>query len=157
MFTSVLALASLALAPLASALPMDTVIGNAIINNLCNTEVTLWTTGNAQQGPWHLDANGGQYSEQYGGNGMAIVLVSGHSDDRNGKYADVPKTSFGYSYVNGAIWYDLDGNAFPGSKLVLASDDATCQSIVFDNGVNPGGDWTKQCHGDTNVVLTLCA
>ena|ERR1700761_4046595 len=154
MFASILT--AFTLASLAAARPLDN-IGNAVINNNCGTEVTLWTTGVSQQGPWYLDANGGNYVEQFAGPNIAIVLINGHVDDPNGKYADVPKTTFGYSLVNGVIWYDLDGNGFEGSKLVTKSADDTCPAIVFDNGVNPGGNWSQQCHGDADVILTLCA
>ena len=154
MFTSVLT--AFTLASLAVARPLDN-IGNAIINNNCGSEVTLWTTGVSQQGPWYLAANGGNYIEQFAGENVAIVLINGHIDDPNGKYADVPKTTFGYSYVNGVIWYDLDGNGFEGSKLVTNSADDTCTAIVFDNGVNPGGNWTQQCRANADITLTLCA
>ena len=156
MVGSMIALTSLALAPLVASLPFNT-IGNAVVNNLCDTEVTLWTNGNSQQGLWNLQANSGYYSEPFAGSGIAIVLVKGHSDDPNGKYADVPKTTFAYSLVDDVIWYDLDGNAFDGSKITLSSADASCSAVVFDNGVNPGGDWTRQCHSDADVILTLCA
>ena len=92
MVGSMIALTSLALAPLVASLPFNT-IGNAVVNNLCDTEVTLWTNGNSQQGLWNLQANSGYYSEPFAGSGIAIVLVKGHSDDPNGKYADVPKTT----------------------------------------------------------------
>jgi hypothetical protein len=162
MFTSILALSTLA--TFAAARPLDNgasnAFGNAVVNNLCPFEVSLWSTGNSQQGPWQLNANGGVYSEPFAGAQTTIIVEQGRSNDPNGQFAAAPKVSFGYNAQNDIVWYDMDtlSGGFPGSKLVLMNGGDNCPVINFPYGFNPdGSNWTKQCTSAADVTLTLCA
>jgi Blastomyces yeast-phase-specific protein len=153
MLTSLLAVASLAFAPLAIA-------GSARVTNNCDSEVTVWSVGGSIAGPWTLAANGGTYSEAFEkdpqSGGKAIKITK----DPNGLYDGAPQTTFAYNLDGGNVWYDLSdvfGDAFSGAKLVEASADESCPSIVWDTGVPPNGSQVKVCEADADVTLTLCS
>ncbi|KAK3685174.1 Bys1 family protein [Podospora appendiculata] len=145
---------------LAAAAPLASAVGNARVANKCNFAVTLWSVGSNVAGPYTISANGGTYSEPFVKDpvtgGMALKMTL----DPNGLYTGAPQTIFAYSLDNANIWYDLSdlfGDAFTGKKLVEASANAACPSIVWPNGTPPAGSQVKVCGSDKDVTLTLCA
>ncbi|AEO62959.1 uncharacterized protein THITE_2107785 [Thermothielavioides terrestris NRRL 8126] len=148
------ALATAALAPLASA------VGNARVVNNCDAAVYLWSVGAAVSGPYELAAGGGSYAEPFtkdpttGGRALKVT----HSND--GLYTGEPQTIFAYNLDGASVWYDLSdvfGDGFAGHKLVEASAEPSCPSIIWPTGVPPAGSQVKVCTADKDVVLTLCA
>lgn len=148
------------LAPLALATPI-LAIGKATVVNNCGREVSLWSVGSAvTPAPGPLAARGGSYSETFvrdavtGGKTLKVTLA------RDGLYTGAPQLNFAYNLDGGQVWYDLStvfGDAFAGSRLVVASRQATCPQIVWGSGTNPGGSQVKVCTAEQDVVLTLCA
>ncbi|KAK3325937.1 hypothetical protein B0H66DRAFT_143793 [Apodospora peruviana] len=144
----------LALAGLASA------VGNARVVNKCSTAVTLWSVGQSVAGPFTVAPNGGSYGEPFvkdpvtGGKALKMTKTA------DGLYTGAPQTVFAYSLDNDKVWYDLSdvfGDAFAGKKLVEASAEPTCPSIVWANGTPPAGSQVKTCTSAKDVTLTLCA
>lgn len=155
MHTSILSLTALALGLATSV----SAVGQAQVVNNCNMDVSLWSVGGSIAGPWRLAANGGTYSEELvtdptsGGKALKITIPT------DGLYTGAPQTDFAYNLEGAQVWYDLSdvfGDPFAGDKLVVSSG-ASCPSIVWPAGTNPGGDQTQVCGSDNNVVLTLCA
>lgn len=133
--------------------------GYAKVSNQCDFDVTVWSVGKDVSNG-HTLAKGESYSEPFavdpktGGRTLKITR------DRDGLYTGKPQTNYAYSLTQPKVWYDLSnvfGDAFSGHKLLLASDDSSCPTIQWDNGVPPGGSHTQVCHSDASVVLTLCA
>ncbi|OAA67366.1 BYS1 domain-containing protein [Cordyceps fumosorosea ARSEF 2679] len=133
--------------------------GFAKVTNQCDFEVTLWSVGKDVSNG-HTLRQGDAYQEPFavdpktGGRTLKVTR------DRDGLYTGRPQTNFAYSLQQTNIWYDLSdvfGDSFAGKKLRLASDDADCPAIEWDNGTSPGGSQTHICHSDVSVVLILCA
>ncbi|KAJ9134534.1 hypothetical protein NKR19_g8633 [Coniochaeta hoffmannii] len=152
---SILSLTALALA----AATAVSAVGKARVVNNCDTDVSVWSVGSNIDGPWRLAAHGGTFSEDYvrdprtGGKALKITIPA------DGLWTGAPQTNFAYSLDGDKIWYDLSdvfGDPFAGKKLVVSSA-ATCPSIVWPSGTNPGGSQVKVCGSDQDVVLTLCA
>ncbi|KAF6822150.1 Bys1 family protein [Colletotrichum musicola] len=148
------------LAPLALATPI-LAAGKAVVVNNCPREVSLWSVGSSVvPAPGPLAARGGSYSETFardpvtGGKSLKITLA------RDGLFTGAPQLNFAYNLDGGQVWYDLStvfGDAFAGSKLVVASRLGSCPQIVWGAGTNPGGSQVKVCTAEQDVVLTLCA
>jgi hypothetical protein len=158
MFTSAFVLTSLA--AIVAARPLDNGKPNTFVTNFCPFEVSLWSTGNSDRGPWHIDANGGWYSETFADHQSTIIVEQGRSEDPNGDYAETGKISLGYNPVGSTIWYDVDtlSGGFPGINILVTDSGNNCPAINFPNGVNPDGtDHTKSCTPSGDVTLTLCA
>lgn len=153
-------LSKLTILALAAATPLASAIGRAKVVNLCPETVHLWTVGSEVFGPYALGTNGGYYAEGFrkdpvtGGKALKITK------NADGLYTGAPQTIFAYNLDGSTIWYDLSdvfGDAFAGKKLVVKSDEASCQSIVWPTGVPPAGSQVKSCTAEKDVVLTLCA
>jgi hypothetical protein len=155
MYKSLFTLASLALTPLVAA------TGSARVVNNCDCDVTLWSVGSGISQPYTLAPHGGTYSERFvrdpqtGGKALKITLAP------DGLYSGAAQTVFAYTLDPDRIWYDLSdvfGDAFAGHKLVEASAEPSCPSIVWPNGTPPAGSQVKTCGStDKDVTLTLCA
>ncbi|KAK1995117.1 Bys1 family protein [Colletotrichum falcatum] len=139
-------------------------LGKATVVNNCAAEVSLWSVGSSVVAAGPLAARGGTYAETFARDpatgGRALKVTSA----RDGLYTGAPQLVFAYTLDNanggGAVWYDLStvfGDGFKGSKLVVASREASCPAIVWDAGVSPGGSQVKVCTAEQDVVLTLCA
>ncbi|PHH89804.1 hypothetical protein CDD83_5236 [Cordyceps sp. RAO-2017] len=151
--TSILAVGA-ALVNLASA------IGHAKITNSCAFNVTAWSVGSNTAGPYLLTADGGTYDEVLtkdpttGGRSLKITL------EEDGLYNGKAQTNYAYTLDGDKVWYDLSnvfGDPFKGHKLVVASDNPACPSIVLDDGVPTGKNHVKTCESNSSVTLTLCA
>jgi len=154
MYTSVIALAALAVAPLAAA------VGSARVVNKCPFPVTLWSVGSSVSQPYTLGPRGGSYGEVFRRDpqtgGIAIKITR----EPDGLYTGRPQTVFAYNLDGATIWYDLSdvfGDAFAGNRLVEASANAACGAIVWPNGTPPAGSQVKNCGANADVTLTLCA
>ncbi len=137
-----------------------TALGTARVVNNCATTVHVWSVGSTISGPYALTPSGGFYGEEFakdpvtGGRALKITR------EADGLYSGAPQTIFAYNLDGDGIWYDLSdvfGDAFVGSKLVVASQDETCQKIIWPTGVPPAGSQVKVCGAGKDVVLTLCA
>lgn len=135
-------------------------VGSARVVNQCPLAVTTWSVGGAVSGPHRLRPGGGAYGEpfardpQTGGRALKTTVAA------DGLYTGKPQAVFAYSLQPGAVWYDLSsvfGNAFQGHRLVVASADAACEAIAWDDGTPLAGSHVKSCHDAANVTLTLCA
>lgn len=144
---------------LAAATPIAA-LGNATVVNNCASEVSLWSVGSSAVPAGQLSPNGGTYYETFyrdpvtGGKTLKITLA------RDGLFTGAPQLNFAYSLDGSQVWYDLStvfGAPFDGSKLVVASREATCPAISWASGTNPGGSQVKVCTAEKDVVLTLCA
>lgn len=133
--------------------------GFAKVNNQCDFEVTLWSVGKDVSLGKTLQ-KGDVYAEPFtvdpktGGRTLKVTR------DRDGLWNGKPQTNFAYSLTQPDVWYDLSdvyGDPFAGHKLRMASDDTTCPSVQWDDGMPPGGIHSHRCHSDVSVVLTLCA
>lgn len=154
-------LTKLALLALAAAAPLVSAgLGKARVVNKCPGSVHLWSVGSSVDGPHEIAANGGAYEEEFRKDpitGGIALKVTRHAD---GLYTGAPQTVFAYNQENAGVWYDLSdvfGDAFAGKKVVVASDDATCQKIIWPTGVPPAGSQVKVCTASEDVTLTLCA
>ncbi|OAQ61260.1 phase-specific protein [Pochonia chlamydosporia 170] len=145
--------ATLALAGAVSA------VGNAVVKNNCNFDVTVWSVGSEISAPNTL-RKGQSYSEQFsrdpktGGRALKVTR------EPDGLFTGKPQTIFAYNLNGGRIWYDLSdvfGDAFAGHKLVEGSADTSCPSIVWPNGTPPAGSQVKNCRDSADVTLTLCS
>jgi len=143
-----------------AAAPLASAAGSAKVINHCPEAVTLWSVG-ASVGPAvTIAANTGVYSEPFvrdpvtGGKALKITKSP------DGLWTGAPQLNFAYSLDGATIWYDLSsvfGDVFPGKKLVVASAEQTCPSIVWPVGTNPGGSQVKACTSAKDVALVLCA
>lgn len=145
-------LALAAVAPLASALGMARVV------NKCDDAVHVWSVGSQVTGPYKL-TKGGYYGEEFrkdpvtGGKALKVTK------NADGLYTGAPQTIFAYNLDGDNIWYDLSdvfGDAFVGKKLVVASSENTCPSIIWPTGVPPAGSQVKVCTASKDVIFTLC-
>jgi len=149
---------------LAAATPIAA-LGKATVVNNCAAEVSVWSVGSDVVAAGPLAAGGGTYAEPFARDpatgGRALKVTSA----RDGLYTGAPQLVFAYTLDaggsgSGAVWYDLStvfGDGFKGSKVVVASRQATCPAIVWETGVSPGGSQVKVCTAEQDVVLTLCA
>ncbi|KAK4137738.1 hypothetical protein BT67DRAFT_431955 [Trichocladium antarcticum] len=145
---------------LALAAPLVSALGMARVVNNCSDSVHVWSVGAEVTGPYQLGKNGGFYGEEFvkdAVTGGRALKVTRHAD---GLYTGAAQTIFAYNLDHASVWYDLSdvfGDAFAGKKVVVASAEATCPSIVWPTGVPPAGSQVKVCTASKNVVLTLCA
>jgi hypothetical protein len=150
MFSSIIALGSLAL--LAAAAPLD--VNTAIVKNQCSYGVSIWSTG---AGPTYIGPNG-VYSEPLVGQTRTLLVEQGQHNPGD-IYGNIGKVSFGYTVQDNQVWYDMDtlSGGFPSSHLTLTA--TGCNTIDFPNGANPvsGQDHTQSCAAPAAVTLTLCA
>ncbi|KAL2163030.1 hypothetical protein VTH06DRAFT_6866 [Thermothelomyces fergusii] len=153
-------LAKLTVLALAAAAPLAAAVGNARVVNKCKSDVYVWAVGSEIDGPHKLAKKGGAYEEPFvkdpvtGGRALKITATE------DGLYSGAPQTIFAYNLDGPAVWYDLSdvfGDAFVGKKLVVASEEPSCPSIIWPNGVPPAGSQVKTCTSDKTVTLTLCA
>ncbi|KAK2008084.1 Bys1 family protein [Colletotrichum eremochloae] len=156
-----------ALLPILAAATPIAALGKATVVNNCASEVSLWSVGGDVRAAGPLAAGGGTYAETFARDpttgGRALKVTSA----RDGLYTGAPQLVFAYTLdtpgaggSSGAVWYDLStvfGDGFKGSKIVVASRQASCPAIVWEGGVSPGGSQVKVCTADQDVVLTLCA
>ncbi|GAB1314498.1 hypothetical protein MFIFM68171_04708 [Madurella fahalii] len=152
-------LTNLALVALAAALPAASALGKARVVNRCPETVHLWSVGSEVAGPYALSSNG-YYAEEFrkdpvtGGKALKITRSA------DGLYTGAAQTIFAYNLDGDKIWYDLSdvfGDAFTGRKVVVASAQQTCPSIIWPTGVPPAGSQVKVCTAAKDVTLTLCA
>ena len=150
-------LAVLALAAVVT--PLAAAVGVVRVLNKCPTTVYVWSVGAGISGPFGL-GQGASYSEQMvkdpvtGGKALKVAKTA------DGLYTGAPETIFAYNLDKGNVWYDLSdvfGDGFAGSKLVVASAEASCPSIVWADGVPPAGSQVKVCTASKDVTFTLCA
>ncbi|GAO18939.1 uncharacterized protein UV8b_03367 [Ustilaginoidea virens] len=148
-----LALMTLGLTQAASA------VGHAYVYNNCDFGVTLWSVGSNIAPSNYLDSRS-NYFETFtvdpttGGRALKITR------EPDGLFTAKPQTVFAYNLRDGAVWYDLNdvyGDPFAGHKLLLRSADRSCPSIVWPQGIPPGGSQVKNCRDGADVILTLCA
>ncbi|TQN70595.1 Antigenic thaumatin-like protein [Colletotrichum shisoi] len=151
---------------LAAAATPAAALGKATVVNNCAAEVSLWSVGSDVRAAGPLAPRGGSYAETFardpvtGGRALKVTRA------RDGLYTGAPQLVFAYTLDagggggGGGVWYDLStvfGDGFKGSKVVVASRQATCPAIVWEGGVSPGGSQVKVCTAEQDVVLTLCA
>lgn len=150
---SVITTAALGLATTVSA------VGNAVVRNNCNFEVTLWSVGSNVSDAHTIPSGHNTYVEQLtrdpksGGRTLKITR------ERDGLFTNKPQTDFAYSLDGAKVWYDLSdvfGDPFAGNKMVVYSSDKNCPSIVWDKGTNPGGSQVKTCGSNNDITLSLC-
>ncbi|KAK4189142.1 hypothetical protein QBC35DRAFT_380943 [Podospora australis] len=136
-----------------------TAFGRARVENKCTETVHVWSIGSDVAGPYAL-TQGGYYAEEFrkdpvtGGKALKITK------NADGLYTGAAQTIFAYNLDNDKIWYDLSdvfGDAFVGKKITVKSADASCDSIIWPNGVPPAGSQVKVCTAAKDVVFTLCA
>ncbi|WYZ42521.1 hypothetical protein EsH8_VI_000220 [Colletotrichum jinshuiense] len=146
--------------PVLAAAAPAAAVGKATVYNNCAFEVSVWSVGGSVVPVGALGPRGGTYSETFvrdpvtGGKALKITRP------RDGLFTGAPQLIFAYNLDGGGVWYDLStvfGAAFQGSKVVVASQEATCPAIVWDTGVSPGGSQVKVCTAEKDVVLRLCA
>ncbi|PYH48496.1 putative BYS1 domain protein [Aspergillus saccharolyticus JOP 1030-1] len=123
--------------------------GNAIVTNNCNTPIYLWSVGGSVD-PRQTIQPGVSYSEALhydpASGGVALKITK----TPNGLFDGNPQLDFAYILDGSKTWYDLSlvfGDAFSGQRLKVQPTYASCPSICWPNGVNPGG----------HEVLTVCA
>ncbi|KAL2176406.1 uncharacterized protein P884DRAFT_278495 [Thermothelomyces heterothallicus CBS 202.75] len=152
-------LAKLSVLALAAAAPLAAAVGKARVVNKCDNDVHVWAVGANVDGP-HKLSKGGVYEEAFtkdpvtGGRALKITIPE------DGLYSGAPQTIYAYNLDGPRIWYDLSdvfGDAFAGKKLVVASDEPSCPSIIWPTGVPPAGSQVKTCTSEKSVTLTLCA
>lgn len=158
MFNKLLTLTTLALTAISTASAGD--LGSARVVNNCDFAVSVWSVGSNIDGPHRLSEHGGTYGEtfehdpQTGGKALKVTVP----DD--GLWTGAPQANFAYNLEGDQVWYDLSnvfGDPFAGHKLVVASNDESCPSIVWDNGTPPAGSQVKVCTSARSVTFTLCA
>lgn len=135
-------------------------VGNAIVRNNCDFEVSLWSVGSSI-GPAHVIKPGhNTYVEKLtrdpksGGRTLKITR------ERDGLFTNKPQTNYAYSLDGARVWYDLSdvfGSPFKGFRTVVYSSDRNCPAIVWPNGVSPGGSQVKTCGSNNDITLSLCA
>jgi hypothetical protein len=152
-------LTKLTLLALATITPLASALGIARVVNNCDETVHVWSVGSQITGPYAL-SKGGFYGEEFrkdpvtGGKALKVTR------NADGLYTGAPQTIFAYNLDGDNIWYDLSdvfGDAFVGKKLVVASAEQTCPSIIWPTGVPPAGSQVKVCTASKDVVFTLCA
>ncbi|KAH6626507.1 Bys1 family protein [Chaetomium sp. MPI-SDFR-AT-0129] len=150
-------LAKLSVLALAALAPLVSAVGKARVVNKGDDTVYVWSVGSQIAGPYTLN-KGGYYSEEFtkdpvtGGKAFKITKTI------DGLYTGAPQTIFAYSLDNDKVWYDLSdvfGDAFNGKKLVVASAETTCPSIIWPTGVPPAGSQVKVCTSTQDVKLTI--
>jgi hypothetical protein len=151
-------LTKLTLLTLSAITPLASALGIARVVNNCDETVHVWSVGSQVTGPYAL-SKGGFYGEEFrkdpvtGGKALKVTR------NADGLYTGAPQTIFAYNLDGDKIWYDLSdvfGDAFVGKKLVVASAEQTCPSIVWPTGVPPAGSQVKVCTASKDVVFTLC-
>ncbi|KAK4099598.1 hypothetical protein N658DRAFT_487603 [Parathielavia hyrcaniae] len=154
-------LAKISILTLAAAAPLASALGKARVVNNCDETVHLWSVGSQVAGPYALSPQGsGYYAEEFRKDpvtgGMALKVTRA----ADGLYTGAPQTVFAYNLDGDKIWYDLSdvfGDPFVGHKLVVASVEQACPSIIWPTGVPPAGSQVKVCTSDQDVIFTLCA
>lgn len=148
----------LTIAALATLAPLAHAVGNAIVENNCGNPIYLWSV-DSNVGPEQKVMPGEAYSEKFrrdevtGGITIKVTRV----DD--GLYNGSPQTNFALSLKDGRIWYDLSnvfGDPFEGKSVAVTPSFDSCPSIVWENGVPPGENQTRDCEADSDVTLSLC-
>ncbi|TID17727.1 bys1 domain-containing protein [Venturia nashicola] len=152
---------SIAITLLATAAPLASAIGAAVVKNSCPFPVYLSAVGATASPVQTLPPAGGSFSEapffvdpKTGGRTIKITR------EADGLFTGKPQLNFAYTLDGANVWYDLSnvfGDAFAGYKIVEKSVDAGCGVIVWPAGANPGGPQVKVCGSGSDVVLELCA
>jgi hypothetical protein len=151
-FTSTILLSAATMAPLALA-------GNAIVQNACTDPVYLWSVGSSV-GERQTINPGTNYTEtlRYDevSGGIAIKITR----TENGLYDGSPQTDFQYALTDHLYYdlFDVYGDPFSGSTLVVHPSIDTCNSICWGGGVRATAtSQTEACGTDADITLTLCA
>lgn len=149
---------------LATAAPMVSALGNAIVHNQCNFPVSLSVVSNVAGATQELPANGGEYTESYQNNpdGGGISMKIWASDISN-------ITQFEYTLEGSSLWYDLsniNGYPFMPWGVNIIPSDSSCNQVICPAGVElcadayntPTEDWaTAECSSDADMVVLLCS
>lgn len=156
-----MSLKSLAIALLATAAPLTSALGSAVVKNSCPFPVYLSAVGSEASPVQTVAATGGTFAEspftldpKTGGRTIKITR------EIDGLFTGKPQLNFAYTLDGANVWYDLSnvfGDAFAGYKIVEKSADAACGVIEWSGGISPGGSQVKTCGSGNDVVLELCA
>ncbi|EPS34078.1 Antigenic thaumatin-like protein [Penicillium oxalicum] len=132
-----------------------TSLGQAIIENHCQTPIYVWSVGSVTPAPVTV-SSGGRYSETYrldhDTGGVALKI----STQQDGLYNSAPLTIFAYNLNGQEVWYDLSdvfGDPFKGHPVVLVPAEP---AINWADGVPPSGSQVRVQSASNNLVLTLC-
>jgi len=152
-------LAKLSALALAASAPLVSALGTARVINKCDFDVNVWAVGSQISGPYTLH-KGGFYGEQFSKDPVTGGRALKITKNADGLYTGAPQTIFAYNLDGANVWYDLSdvfGDAFSGHKVVEASTESTCPSIIWPTGVPPAGSQVKVCTANKDVNLVLCA
>ncbi|CBF85714.1 hypothetical protein AN1863.2 [Aspergillus nidulans FGSC A4] len=130
-------------------------IGHAIVANLCEQPIYLWSVGQ-DISPQYMINPGEEYVEEFrrdpqtGGIAIKITTV------KDGLYTSAPQTVFAYNLVEDLVWYDLSdvfGDPFQGQ---IVSIEPSEPEIHWENGVPPSGSQVRMLEASTDLVLSIC-
>lgn len=146
---------------LAVAAPLASAAGNARVINNCADSVAVFSVGQAISDPVVLAAGGGLYTEAMIRDPVTVGRSISVTRNATDLYLGHAQTVFAYTLAdNDLVYYDLtdvNGDAFSGSHLTLASADASCPTTDWPAGAAPDGVETMVCEADSDITLTLCA
>lgn len=134
-------------------------VGKAGVTNNCDFPVYLWSVGSSVSDVNEI-APGKTYAEGYERDPVTGGRVLKITTEEDGLYNGSPQTNFAYTLDPEKVWYDLSdvfGSTFGGYKLTVEASDEKCDSIVWDDGTQPGGSQVKDCSNESSTTLTLCA
>jgi hypothetical protein len=140
------------LAPLALA-------GKAIVQNACTDPVFLWSVGGSVGERQTIDP-GANYTETTHYDDVSGGIALKITRTENGLYDGSPQTNFQYALTDHLYYdlFDVFGDPFSGSTLVVHPSLDTCSSICWDAGVRGlATSQTEACSTDADITLTLCA
>jgi len=103
-----------------------------------------------------LTATGGIYWEQMRhdekSGGIAIKMTK----EADGLNSGAPQQVWAYNLDGGTVWYDLStvfGAPFAGSRLDVTGDNGG--SIVWPNGIHPGGNQLTKAPSEGNIFFSI--
>ncbi|KAJ5688809.1 BYS1 domain protein [Penicillium macrosclerotiorum] len=150
----------LSLPPLPFWPPLASAVGNAVVENHCDSPVYLWSVGSSVGERQTIDP-GANYSEELRHDDVSGGIALKITTTENGLYDGSPQTDFAYALSGTEVFYDLSdvfGDPFSGKTLVVNPSVDTCNNICWSGGIAAtAASQTESCTSDSDVTLTLCA
>jgi len=144
--------------------------GIAVVLNNSPDPIYVWSVGGTV-GPRHdikagqtyascnffqLTATGGIYWEEMHHDDKSGGIAIKMTKEADGLNSGAPQQVWAYNLDGGTVWYDLStvfGAPFAGSRLDVTGDNGG--SIVWPNGIHPGGNQLTKAPSEGNIFFSI--
>ncbi|KAI4605966.1 hypothetical protein J4E83_010392 [Alternaria metachromatica] len=129
--------------------------GIAVVLNNSPDPIYVWSVGGTV-GPRHDIKAGGIYWEEMHHDDKSGGIAIKMTKEADGLNSGAPQQVWAYNLDGGTVWYDLStvfGAPFAGSRLDVTGDNGG--SIVWPNGIHPGGNQLTKAPSEGNIFFSI--